>query len=197
MEGAALLPDPCYLVAVAMHVSGDVVAALIDAVACGKMGTEREGAALLMAGIWCKDKENKPVPAALISEARTVARCVVKTFVPGSGSDSPVAHRNLVALAHLIRDESLLLVLKLDCFVESYPWLESFYENLIDVVKDSVLGFVPEYPEPVAHSGFTLRRAVARVGRTTRVPAVAERNTRNVALKKTKNDFKNPRPPPG
>ena len=184
VEGAALVPDPGYLAAAAMHVSGNVAAALIDAVTGGKMGIEREATALLLAGIWCKDRAKEPVPAALISQARTLARRASASFLPRPAHDNPLAHLSLVALANLIRDESLLSVLKLDCFVESDPYLQFFTQDLIDTVKDSALGLVPERPGPVTHSGFTLRRAVARVGRNDPCPCGSGKKYKKCCIEK-------------
>lgn len=176
-----MLPDLGQLVAVSMHVSGDVAHALVESVRGGKMGIERETTALLLAGIWCTTKTNQPVPTGLIAQARTLARRVTDSIFP---------QLTLLALADLIQDQSLSAVLNSLRFPKSQLPLQELISRLIDPVKDSALGNVPERPGPITHSGYTLRRAVPRVGRNDPCPCGSGKNTRNVALRKTRNTFR-------
>ena len=159
--GAALFPEPGQLIAAALHMSGDVPRALIEAVANGRMGNEREATALLLAGIWCKDKAKQPLPADLIPRARILARRI---------GDNLLAQLSLLALAKLVQDDGFSAVLR-----SSAPALRNllpadFIERMIQPARDSALGFVPEQPGPVVRSGYTVRRAVARVGRNDPCP---------------------------
>lgn len=174
-DGGALLPNPGYLAAASMHVIGDAVQALIDAVAGGRMGNEREATALLLGAVLCKEKANVPVPAALIAQARTLARRTDHNIL---------ARMTLLALANFLRDENLLSVLGEDRFRESDPYMDNLRKNLLDVVRASPLGLVPERPGPVTHSGFTLRRAVARVGRNDPCPCGSGKKYKKCCVEK-------------
>ena len=160
-SGASLLDDPGQVVAAAMHASGDVARALIEAVVFGHVTYERQATTLLLAGIWWKEKGNAPVPPDLIAQARVLSRRV---------GDNPFARLPLLALADLIQDEGLSAVLKSSPVAKSDPLLKDFVARLVDPVRNSPLGLVPEHAGPVMSSGFTVRRAVVRVGRNDPCP---------------------------
>ncbi|MCI0537536.1 MAG: SEC-C domain-containing protein, partial [Verrucomicrobiales bacterium] len=182
VEGAALLPAPGQLAAVAMHASGNVPQALIEAVVRGKMGNEREGVALLLAGVWCKKKADQPMPPGLISQARTLAR---------RAGDNVFARLPLLALADLLQDESLSAVLNSQaCSVSGLP-VEHFIPSLIEPVKDSALGLVPEHPGPITHSGYTLRRAVPRIGRNDPCPCGSGKKYKKCCIEKDQERLQN------
>ncbi|MDA1275189.1 MAG: SEC-C metal-binding domain-containing protein [Verrucomicrobia bacterium] len=174
-DGAALLPDPGCLAAVAMHISGDVAQALIDAVIGGKMGEEREAIALLLAGVWCKEKANVPAPPGLIAQARTLARRIDDRILPNV---------SLLALANYLPDEGLLSVLHAPQSGQPDPGADYFRREMINAVRDSVLGMVPENPPPLTHSGFTLRRAAARVGRNDPCPCGSGQKYKKCCIEK-------------
>ena len=159
--GAVLLPEAGLLATVAMRCSGDTAAALIEAVKHGGMGNEREALALLLAGKWCKERGDGTVDPELIVRARILSRQVF---------GSPIVWVLLRALADLIEDESLTVALGGKTTDAWEPLDREFPETLLKRIDDPVFALVPEKPESLLASGYTVRRAVGRVGRNDPCP---------------------------
>jgi hypothetical protein len=99
-EGAALFLDLDTLWVAATHCTGDVSEGLLGAARSGRLGWEREAAALLLAAWWCQTNRDGEMPAGLLGQARTLAR---KTLF-----DAEVQFL-LLALSDILQDETLLV----------------------------------------------------------------------------------------
>ncbi|PYS34370.1 MAG: hypothetical protein DMG14_29645 [Acidobacteria bacterium] len=167
--GASLFDDPQQLAAAAMHVSGDEV------------GAERNATALLLAGLWCKENANAAFPPELIVQARIHARRAGYNLL----ADIPI-----FVLCHLLQDEGLTELLRSKAIPPpSDAAAAEFISLLVGPFRQSALPVIPERPGPVVHSGYTMRRAVARIGRNDQCPCGSGKSTKSAALKKTRNGF--------
>ena len=173
VDGGALLPDPTQLVVAARHCSGEVARALVDAVERGHMGWERDAVALLFAAIWCREHRDGALPEGLIPAARTLARRT---------RSSRLLQAPLVALYDIVQDETLQsLLVDTDGILEV---ARRFRDDLLKEAGDSVLGAVPDQVQPPALGGYTIRRAVARVGRNDPCPCGSGRKYKKCCLQK-------------
>jgi hypothetical protein len=161
VEAGALFADPGQLIAASLHCAGNAAEALVEAVARGHMGWEREATALFVAAVWCHDHPGQAVPPRLISQARLLAR---------RAWDVPLVQLHLAALAQLLGDAGLRSVLETNGHKPDETALRGVMGACIDPVKASPLGFVPERPAPTVISGYTVRRATPRVGRNEPCP---------------------------
>ena len=160
-EGAALFLDLDTLGVAATHCTGDVSEALLGAARSGRLGWEREAAALLLAAWWCQTNRDGEMPAGLLGQARTLAR---KTLF-----DAEVQFL-LLALSDILQDEGLSSLLgEVDM-----PWSQSvaahLAEELIERSQHEVLAHVPQQAEPSRLTGYTVRRSVPRIGRNEPCP---------------------------
>ncbi len=161
-QGALLFDGPDQLSAAALHASGDVAGSLIAAVQREGLGDERAAGALLLAGVWCKDHGVEPVPSELIAQARIRARRFGRSLL---------VDLQIALLSDLLHDEGLTTLLQsLGVAPPPAALAKSFLDGFVDAMRASPLAVVPERPGPIIHSGFTLRRAVARVGRNEPCP---------------------------
>ena len=161
-KGASLFLDPPQLAAAAWHFSGDVAGALTAAARREYLSTERTAAALLVAGLWCKEKGNVPIPQELIVQARIQARHVGHNIA---------ADVQIAVLSDLAQDKGLSDVLVAKAFPPPPASLsKELVSALIGPVRESVWGIVPERPGPIVRSGYTVRRAVDRIGRNDPCP---------------------------
>ena len=160
-DGAVLLPDPGLIGTVVMRCTGDPAAALVEAVRRGGMGNEREATALLFAGKWYKERSEGAVPRELTARARILSR---------QAAGNPIAWLQLRALADLIEDEDLRAALEGETTDTLWTLSRELPENLLKCADDPVFALVPEEPQPFAASGYTVRRAVPRVGRNDPCP---------------------------
>jgi len=160
-EGAALFPDLDTLGVAVAHCTGDVPEALLGAARSGRMGWEREAAALLLAAWWCQANRNGEMPPGLLGQARILAR---KTLF-----DEEVQFL-LLALSDLLQDEGLSSLLS----QVDMPWSRALAvhvaEVLIERSQHQVLAHVPQQAEPTRLTGYTVRRAVPRIGRNAPCP---------------------------
>jgi hypothetical protein len=161
VAGAALMPNPGALATLAMHATGDVAQALIEAVYQGKMGWEREATALLLAGSWCRDRSQDKFPQRLIAQARILARQTASEFF---------VQTQLRALATILNDDGLTSILNANCCPNDPKTTRLILDGLIQTGKSSVFANVPDKPGPTALSGYTVRRAVPRIGRNDPCP---------------------------
>jgi hypothetical protein len=173
-RGACLFDDPEQLSAAAFHVSGDVAGALIAAVEGESLGDERAARALLLAGFWCKNHDLE-VPLELIAQARIRAR----RFGQNLMVDLQIAF-----LSELLHDEGLTAVLASQNVPPPPAALANGYFEEFSALRESPLAVVPERPDPVIHSGFTVRRAVARVGRNEPCPCGSGKKYKKCCMEK-------------
>lgn len=161
IDGAVLLPDPDTLGVAATHCSGDVPEALLSAVRSGRMGWEREAAALFLAAWWCNQNCNGEMTPGLLAQARTLARKTVVEYE---------VQFLLLALSEIVQDEGLSSLLS----PMDMPWMRAaarqVAEVLIERSREHVFAHVPEKPEPPILTGYTVRRAVPRIGRNEPCP---------------------------
>jgi len=161
VEGAALFPGPEEMLSASWHCAGAVGEALVGAVKGGLMGVEREATALAGAAAWTKAHSGVPMPADLITQARLLAR---------GASYTPLVMHTLMVLANLVGDEGLKSVLRGYGVPEHPPLEKPFLEHLLPQPDRSPLERVPESPPPVTLEGFTVHRAVERIGRNEPCP---------------------------
>ena len=173
--GAVLLPDAGLLATVAMRCSGNTAAALVEAVKHGSMGNEREALALLLAGKWCKERGDGTVDPELIVRARILSRQVFA---------NPIVWILLRALADVIEDESLTAALGGKTTDAREPLERELPETLLKRIDDPVFALVPEKPESLLASGYTMRRAVRRVGRNDPCPCGSGKKYKRCCIEK-------------
>jgi hypothetical protein len=159
VNGASLLPDP-YLVALAAgHCQGEVADALVRAVQSGRSGWERTAVMLLLAAWWTR-RQGAEIPTELIRQARLLGRKRL----------GPTARLGLEAAAQEVDDPGLTAL------VEDLPYpppadaVTAFANGITAIAEGTLDDILPESPEPTALSGYTVRRAVAKVGRNDPCP---------------------------
>jgi len=175
-EGAALFPEPGVLAACALRLKGDVGTALVEAVRLGRMGNEREAVGLLLAGIWGQRQKPEPILSpGVIACARTLAR---------DARGNIWAQQCLLALAELTGNESLFAVLR-DLNGEGDPQMARELQAALAMAADlPVLECVPDKAGREISSGFTMRRAVARIGRNDPCPCGSGKKYKQCCLEK-------------
>lgn len=162
VEGASLLFDLGHLAAAATHTCGEVHLALINAVANNKLDYEQKALCLFAAGRWCVKIANEPIPPELITRARILARMM---------RGNPYIEIPLIALAELVHDDGLTSMVKSRTTVKNpEKKVELFYSEMIDPVADNPLEYIADQAPPPGISGYTVRRAVPRIGRNDPCP---------------------------
>jgi hypothetical protein len=158
VEGARLLPDPGFIGKLSAHVAGDVVGALLGAVADGRLSWQREAVALFLAAHWSRERELDRHRGEIARRTRMLARVArgleIEAFV--------------AATADLLGDDELSrLVARLPVGTLrpaaggwTQPFLELIRAPLLEGLSDDDDG------APAA----TRRRAVPRVGRNEPCP---------------------------
>jgi len=184
VEGIILLPDTKQLAAVVMHCSGDVAGALVQAVAGDKLTGEWKVTALLLAGIWCERNRITPIPPSLILQAKVSARTYFHNPIFLSTPERAFLRLHLYALANVLREDTLKEIIGLSDESDSDPFLEGFEKSLLQPIEPSALGHVPEHAEPLQHSGYTLRRAVPRIGRNDSCPCGSGKKYKKCCIEK-------------
>lgn len=162
-EGSALFSGPPELLCSARSCRGDVASALLAAVLGGRMGIERETTALLLARMWCEDR-NAAVPAGFWATARQFTRRSTGNFL---------AQVNLAVLAHLGKDEGLASLLAAKHMSSTGDGVERSLQAFREIYLSSPWTVVPERRPPTVLSGYTVRRAVPRVGRNDPCPCAS------------------------
>ena len=188
VEGAALLPDPGYLVTIAWKMSGNVAQALVKAVERGTMANERELISLLAAALWCETEDHKADLPMVITRGRIFAR---NPFL------SPEDKRSLSVLAELMGDEGLKALMPPPHRAEAAILTRVMKERLMVQARQPVLRIVPDKPLPNTVSGYTVRRAVARVGRNDPCPCGSGKKYKQCCLEKDHARLAQSSPVPG
>ena len=161
VEGACLFAHPGLMSNAAWHCAGHVGEALVSAVRSGLMGCERDVTALLVAALWCQEHPNFAKPADLIILARSLARDL---------RVDPISRDVLMVLANVTGDEGLKRALQLYDVSITSAFEQLILKAVFSDLRASPLATVPETPPPTVISGFTVRRAVERVGRNDPCP---------------------------
>ena len=130
----------------------------------------------LLAAIWCRENGDVAVPPDLAVQGRLHAR---------RAGHNPIAAVQLSVLAELLQDEGLFEVLR-SMGIPAAPAAlkDNFISGMIDPVRRSPLGIVPEQPGPIVHSGYTLRRAVTRIGRNDPCPCGSGKKYKKCCMEK-------------
>lgn len=155
-QGAALFEDAIELAGAALHMEGNVAEALLLAIDSGRLDPEQQGIALLVAAAWCaQDPERKP-PASLLRTARTQAR---------HSAHDPYEHAVFRTIHHYLPDEGLGRLLE-ELGRPPTDHIETVIKQaVVDEWLVDPLGGLPERPPAAVQSGYTVRRAVPKLGR--------------------------------
>lgn len=151
-RGAGMLIGPTMLVAAAMHCEGDVASALMAAINGGTLAWGVEAVALVMTAWWLCEG-GVAVPEELIRRARVVARESKSDFELGMLAE----FGEIAGIPDLAPTRPGVLGAR-----QRRRQLE--FQEWIDETDCDVMAFVPT-KRPRGISGYTVRRAVARVGR--------------------------------
>ncbi len=183
--GLLLMPWPQDVMWVVFHVNGDVVAPILEAVRQGHIASGRRSVGLLAAAEWCRFRNREPIPAALISEARLIARRYWKA------EEVP---QFIHALALLTGDEALKVLVRekySETTAEKFAKVEKAVEELRvefrKVADMPLLDLIPQAPmarSRVLAQGTTMRRAVARVGRNEPCPCGSGKKYKHCCIDK-------------
>ncbi|MDB6156046.1 MAG: hypothetical protein JWL90_4499 [Chthoniobacteraceae bacterium] len=164
-KGTMLMPNILTLGCVAWHMDGDVAEHLLTAVQRTLVARDSQASALLVAAAWCLERRNGELPSGLITQARLLAR---------TKELSKTGMEMLCALAGIVRDEGFSAVLaqhdkwKLD--QSDMLEAQSMGQRMLRLCRAPILDIVPQNASNDLARGFTMRRAVARIGRNESCP---------------------------
>ncbi len=158
-RGLALTSDPLSLTIIVGHLAGNPVDVILDVVQGERLGFGQAGHALLLAALWCRHR-GIDLPTPIVTEARILGR--------HQGSVHETMFLFCVALE--ADDDGLWEILggRPDSALAEHTEETCLY--FASKMTEPVLGSVPQEPPPLVHSGFTVRRAVARIGRNEPCP---------------------------
>jgi hypothetical protein len=170
-QGSPLFLDAGEMAIAALHCAGNVGHALIEAARDGRMGSERMAIALTMAALWCRERANGLYPPELTTAARKLARMTVGNYL---------VQLTLRILAEATDDKALKSLLP----DEPAPFLKDRERDLWDDALKSPWTCVPATPPPQVFTGYTVRRAVPRVGRNEPCPCGSGKKYKNCCIEK-------------
>jgi hypothetical protein len=161
IEGGQLLLDPSPLGVAVHHTSGDLGSAMVAAVRRGHMGSEREAVALVAAAAWGQRQNPPIIPPDLLSLARLLTRRERTNIWVQQG---------MMTVAHLTQDPGLTAVVTEVNGSIPPQGPDAFTKALIDPVEKDPLTHWHDKVEHTVSEGYTMRRAVERVGRNDPCP---------------------------
>jgi hypothetical protein len=189
VEGFALLPHPGFIVSTAFKFEGNVAEALVKAVDRGGMGTEREIICLLLAVLWCEESKSSHVDLPpVIHAARHQARNPFLKWVD---------RLSLCTVAEWTADKGLRTILAPNYPPNAAETARVTKERLLTQGREPVLSVLPDQPPPDMISGFTVRRAVARIGRNDPCPCGSGKKHKHCCLGKNHERLAHSSPVPG
>jgi hypothetical protein len=161
VHGAFLLTDIALLICFAWHMKGDVVEYLLAATRAGQILPAYSAFVFLAIAILCQERRDGKYPPELIAGARTVSRQIGKKHKTSSAA--------LYAIADITRDPALASLLKLD---SDFKWQKAaeITRSFKSTCTGSPLDLVAREPQRHLGGGFTVRRAVERIGRNEPCP---------------------------
>jgi len=180
--GAMMLPDDILVGLAAWRMQGDVAGALMEAVKHSRFRPDVEAAVMYLVAAWCKENGSRPVPGGLIGMARSLAR---------SRHLGKVGRGMLVALADLTGDAGLEAVTAErlgkpapELLAELKTKARMMAEAQVRVWRGPIAEVLPAGPPAVLAQGFTMRRAVARVGRNEPCPCGSGKKYKHCCIQK-------------
>lgn len=187
VRGAMMFPEYRWLGKAAVRMHGDVPEHLLTAIQTTRLDPVCEAAALHLIAAWCQEHRGGIFPEPLIPLARALARR--KT----GGPQEPALHilGFLLALALRTNDPGLNALLR-----QRYPGVpdetwESIAEDArimgekaLSGYRAPVLELVAEKPNNKLATGFTMRRAVARIGRNEPCPCGSGKKYKHCCIEK-------------
>jgi hypothetical protein len=156
-QGSPLFLDASEMAVAALNCAGDVGRALIEAAQDGRMGYERMAGALALAALWYRERSDGRYPPELTVAARKLARMT---------TGNPLTQLTLRMLAEVVDDKALKQLLP----DEPAPFLKAVEKGFWNDALNSPWTCVPATPPPQVITGYTVRRAVPRVGRNEPCP---------------------------
>ena len=157
VEGARLLPDPGFIAKLSAYMAGDVVGALVGAVADGRLSWQREAVALFLAAHWCRERGHDQHRKEIARRARMLARVAHGLEVEAF----------LAATSGMLGDDELSgLIARLPAGT-LLPAAERWTQPFLEVARAPLLEGLDDDD---AAPSTTRRRAVQRVGRNEPCP---------------------------
>jgi SEC-C motif len=188
VEGAVLFPGLKPFASAALHCSGNVARVLAQALGRGGFQSHAETGVLAVAAVWCEAHPEEPMPGELISRARSRARELMF-------EDLPAIH--LVSMARRTRDQGLQSILEKVGHWDFQELADQIIEPLLTASKASPLAHVPESPEALAISGYTVRRSAPRIGRNDPCPCGSGKKYKKCCYDKDQERLLHPSAVPG
>ena len=153
VRGARLLPHPGFIAKLAARMDGEVVAALLGAVADGRLSWQKEAVALYLAAYGARERELSGYTREIVRRTRMLARRAL----------NPEVQVLAAATALILEDREL------DHLIARLPAgrmlavVDEWTDPLLDLARKPILWGVDEDVEVTAPT--TRRRAVGRIGR--------------------------------
>ena len=138
--------------------------------------------------MWIKDHPDFPIPADLISQARLLTR---------KYCHNPFAINTFMVLANVVGDEGLRSVLHSYGVLDHPPLEKPFLEHFIPPLRKGPLELVPETLPHAVVSGFTVHRAVERIGRNEPCPCGSGKKYKKCCYEKDRARLLDSSPVPG
>ena len=168
-RGAMLLPDKWVLGAFACQMQGDVTGPLLEAITETQLPDALLPSALYLAVRFHVDQQAGRLPGALLTQARMAAR--------NKGHDV-YGKGMLHAVSLLVADPGLAaLVMESEGIKPGNPRIKTWEDGSRGLAEEMMVNWrrpainlVPESERRTLAQGFTMRRAVARVGRNEKCP---------------------------
>jgi hypothetical protein len=157
VEGARLLPDPGVIAKLSAHVEGDVVGALVGAVADGRLSWEREAVALFLAAHWSRERGLDLHRGEIARRARMLARVARGLEVDAF----------LAATSDILGDAELSRLIARKPAGTLRPTAGTWAERFLEIARSPLLEGLDDEDEAPST---TRRRAVVRVGRNEPCP---------------------------
>ena len=178
--GAMMLPSSHLLGVIVWHMQGEVAGPLLQAMAHTMLRPAVEAAGLFLITAWVRAEAGRSLPPGFIPHARMFARRAV--------SETEVVSY-LLAMALQAGDAGLLAVVterfnqvaeeKVAAVKVEAQGLGDIY---LKICRGNVCDLIPAEPSKVLVRGFTMRRAVARVGRNDPCPCGSGRKYKQCCL---------------
>jgi hypothetical protein len=172
VRGTPLMADPALAACLALRMSGDPVEALLGLVRETHM-IVFHGPPLVVAAEICRERRNGEFPPELLTQARVLARNTTPEIVRASS----------LAVAAITRDPALAEILKLKT-EKDWKLAEGMAEKVVGICRQHPLTTLVPEPDRILAEGFTMRRAVAKVGRNDPCPCQSGRKYKQCCMAK-------------